>query len=101
MWARRLGHAHPDGPLVACQLSIGHSNPKGLLICHKFLLLLHEQVGFATAYEYLNASQNPALFENINTTLRNSIIANTRMAGVNLWAAGASSAACTQAGCML
>ncbi len=46
-------------------------------------------MGFATAYEYLNASQNPALFENINTTLRNNIIANTRMAGVNLWAAGA------------
>lgn len=44
-------------------------------------------MGFATDYEYMDPINNPALYESINCTARNNIIASVSQAGINLWAA--------------
>ncbi|KAG2434080.1 hypothetical protein HXX76_007808 [Chlamydomonas incerta] len=43
-------------------------------------------LGFATDYEYMDPIHNPALYESINATARNNIIASTNNAGINVWA---------------
>ncbi|KAG2453896.1 hypothetical protein HYH02_002102 [Chlamydomonas schloesseri] len=43
-------------------------------------------LGFATEYEYMDPIHNPALYESINATARNNIIAATNNAGINVWA---------------
>jgi hypothetical protein len=44
-------------------------------------------IGFATAYEYMDPIHNPHLYENLHTVVANNIITQTNQAGINLWAA--------------